>query len=322
MRIVGYMTSLALLQSRGWQLRNVWREYPAQNFARLALWFCLCIVAPIGVRISSERSANAAMQFVLSFDVPLVLAFAGIVAGVLMPALAAAVAKDADCWILPARYQGNARHLSVAVSCLQALMWPFGILAAVAILGLGNSSKNLPEIYLMFGLGALLGSIATYIFSNRRFVDIRVMPLWPSLGQGMTQLSWAPLRQLADVVQPRQLSRLAIPAMLAAPMGASATDVAAIFAVLFPVICCEVLVRATATVAADGRRWLPSRQLSAATLAHFSMRYVAVFFACSGLLVSAGIFLAGKSVLMSVMPLVWVGGCLGATRWRVRWAAR
>jgi hypothetical protein len=277
-----------LSRSRCWQLLNAWRARPVTHTVKLAIWLSLAIGAPASIRAASPDAATAVLQFVVSLDIPLVLAFAGVVIAVLLPKMAEVLRRDPDQWALPPRYRGVETTLNVLLALTTASTWPLAVLLASVILGFANPAarSSLNETLSLMAVGILIGALGARIFHSTPH-SAQDKPAWHRVGRGFTHLSWAPFRKTLDEFNPRRLALLIIPVLLAAPMGVAAADVIVAAVVWVGAMYCLMLIRSAINVMTQTRRWISPFQLTSAPLRRYTLQYTVAFLVCVGLAITA-----------------------------------
>jgi len=98
------------------------------------------------------------------------------------------------------------------------------------------------------------------------------------LGKGFGAIAIAPFREVREYVDLRRLVLIAAPAMLAAPVGATASNVAASLALWLPLILLVLVAREAMAVDRGMRQWLAHASVSGATLSFNAWRHVAALF--------------------------------------------
>jgi hypothetical protein len=105
---------------------------------------------------------------------------------------------------------------------------------------------------------------------------------------GLAVLSYVPLWETRRQLDPRRLALIAMPVLLAAPMGAVAGKVAMVLAVWIPLAYGEAAMREAGRTVAAIRRWMPLSALQPLQLQWFARRLVAVAWLAGGITLWAG----------------------------------
>jgi hypothetical protein len=185
----------------------------------------LAIALPAAFALAGARHAAAAMEWLLSFDMPLELLLAVQVSAAIV---ALASRPDTEGWIAPAMSREVAGRLLFLARLLRALRWPVALALAAALLSLGSprAAAHLVEALLFAGFAVIGGaSLAWLLLSRRVATRDHEMSSGFSAHRGFSALSWVPLHETSRQFEPRRLALLGVPVLLLAPMGSAAQEV-------------------------------------------------------------------------------------------------
>ena len=239
----------------------------------MSLWLLPVVVLPVALQIAGEGRAAAALEWLLSLDVPLAL---GLAAQVGSAVVALASSTDTEIWIAPANRRGAAGRALFVLRLLHAARWPFGLALAVLLLSIdsGDSSAQVKELLLIDGFALLGGATFAWVLLSGRHNAPRKPVAGTATGSGLSALSWVPLREAGRVLNQRRLAQLAIPVLLAAPMGSDAQQI--LRALLGWAVGLYVFnwMRHAHHAAGVLRRWMPGMRVQPIRLNWYVWRYV------------------------------------------------
>ncbi len=240
---------------------NSWRMHGIQRTLLLSLWFVPVILAPLVLVVAGNGLADAALDWLLSFDMPMALILSA-QAGSAIGALASRV--DTENWVSPKAARGMAGRALFLTRVIRALRWPVGLALAAALLSLGSEEHSARTIELqVIALSALVGgaALAWLLLGNSREAA-RAAPAAAARGQGLSVLSGVALSQTRRRLNLRRLSLLTVPVLLAAPMSAQAQEVLRMLGAWLVLIFLMTWVRQATLAGAAMRRWMPRMQMS------------------------------------------------------------
>ncbi len=257
-----------------WQWSNDWHAAPVRRTLILLSWPVPAIALPAALSLAGSAHAAAAMEWVLSFDMPLELLLA---AQVGMAIVALRSRADTESWISPIASRGMAGKALFAVRLLGAVRWPVGVALAALLLSFGSphAAAHLGEMLLVDGFALIGGaSLAWLLLGHRQQAAAVAAYRQPPRGHGLSALSWVPLRETNRLLQPRRLALLAVPIMLLAPMGSAAQEVfRALLGWTILLYIANCWREATHTTRAM-EKWLPDAGLRARRLHWYIWRHV------------------------------------------------
>jgi len=236
------------------------------------LWLVPAIAIPRSLSLADPRRAQSLLLGLLSYDLPLVML---LVVQVCTATLGELSRREAYHWLEPAIRSRAFRLGLFALGALRALRMPAVFLLVCLLLAAGGGHpQDLPELLIIPLAGSFFGMSFARLLVRRPdpAADAR-LPAAP--GRGMAALSWVPLQEARRQLQPRRLSLLAIPVLLAAPMAAPAGDVALALLAWLPLVYLLTGMREAARVVAVLRSWLPASALRGLPLRWFAWRLVA-----------------------------------------------
>jgi hypothetical protein len=211
------------LQFRQWL--NAWRISPVRSSFIPLCWLVLAIALPAALSLAGTQHAAAAMDWLLSFDMPLELLLA-VQASFAIVALASR--PDTESWISAPASRGTAGRLLFLARLLRALRWPLGLALAAALLSLGSprAATHLVEVLLFAGFAVMGGASLAWLLLGRRVAGPgHAKTRRFSSSRGLPALSWVPLHETNRQLDPRRLALLGVPVLLLAPMGSAAQEV-------------------------------------------------------------------------------------------------
>ena len=257
-----------------WQSLNAWRTAPVRGTLIPLSWLLPSVAVPTAFALAGEHHAAAAMDWLLSFDMPLELLLAAQV-GTAIVALGSR--PDRESWISPAVSRANAGRMLFLARLLYAVRWPLGLALAAALLAAGSAlaEAHLVEVLLIAGFALIGGASLAWLLLGRR-VDTTVHSPITKVSRtcGLPALSWVPLRETSRLLDPRRLALLAVPVLLAAPMGSAAEEVLRVLAGWMVLLYVGNWLRQAAHTARVMQRWMPRMNSSARHLHWFIWRHV------------------------------------------------
>jgi hypothetical protein len=267
-----------------WQWLNLWRARPLRSAAVAASWLLPCLLVPAALRLSGRSTAAAALQWVSSFDIPIALVLAAVTGSRI---IAAVNERDTEDWLQPRIQRGTARIALLLLRLAGMLRWPAGLLIAAWLLAIGQAElrQTFVQLLLIIMSGVAGGIAFGWVLIGQR--DVRSRNPRPPPATGLTALSLAPLFATHRSLGLRRLAALLIPAMLAAPMGATLDLVARMLATWLPLLYLGTCLREAGHISMAMRQWLPQ-----ARLGWWVWRHVLLALAATGAL------LWGASLLM------------------------
>lgn len=241
-----------------WQWINRWRAQPWRRTPAVAAWLVSCVLLPAALRFSDPSTSSAALQWLLSFDVPLALLLAATTA---IGVIAVANRPDTEDWLQPASRRGTAGRALFLLRTAGVLRWQAGIVFGAWLLAAGRPERQaqFAELSFIVLLGVTGGVLLGWVLTGQSAA--RTRPATAPRVSGLTALSLSPLLQTHRRLDLRRLAALAIPALLAAPMGATTGQVARMLATWIPLLYLGTCLREAANVSAAMRRWMPQARL-------------------------------------------------------------
>jgi hypothetical protein len=257
-----------------WQWLNAWQVSPGRRSLIPCCWFGLSVALPAAFALAGEQHAAAAMDWLLSFDMPLELLLA-VQVGAAIVALASR--PDTEGWIAPASSREVARRLLLLARLLRALRWPVALVLAAGLLSLGSprAAAHLVEVLLFAGFAVLGGaSLAWLLLSRRVATPGHEMSARFASRRGLPALSWVPLHETSRQFEPRRLALLGVPVLLLAPMGSAAQEVLRALAGWVVLLYISSWWRQALQAARAMHRWMPQAGHPARRLHWYLWRHV------------------------------------------------
>lgn len=278
-RFHGWWWRLQLLQ---WM--HTARERPLRRVATLLAWWLPWVLIPMALILSGTAAAEAGFSFLLSLDVPLTLMLA---AATVLETLGIATRARAEEWLWPPAFRPASLRWISSLRWLPAVRWPAGL--AIAGLLLAHSAHAeadaVTELMLMAFFGIAAGVLLVWTLRTRSATTSRASAGFLP-GRGMGTLSWVAFNEARAHFDLRRTLLLAIPAMLAAPMGALASDAARMVAVWLPLLFVVIVGREASRIQHSLQRWLRATSRVQLQLIWAVWRYIAV-----GVALAAAIYL-------------------------------
>jgi hypothetical protein len=266
-----------------WQWIQAGRANPMRWAVALLAWWLPCVIAPLILLLAGPAISLAALNFLLSLDVPLTLMLAG---ATTLDALGVESRAASEDWIWPRAFrQVHLRWMS-RQRWLYVVRWPAGLVIAASLLasGAASSPESLSELRMMALLGLVCGS--AFAWAMQRPATPKQRPAKIHRLHGVAALSWIALRDARERFDLRRAALLAVPALLAAPLGAPAGEVVKMLALWLPFLFVLIVMREATHVHGALRRWLSGTLKSGMWLTWWVWRYIVLAVA---VLVSVGI---------------------------------
>jgi hypothetical protein len=261
------------LRLESWTWINAWRARPVRGTLLLSLWLLPVVVLPVALDIGGEGRAAAALDWVLSLDVPLAL---GLAAQVGSAVVALASRADTESWIAPVNRRGAAGRALFVLRLLHAARWSSGLALAVLLLSIdgGDSAAQVRELLSIDGFALLGGATFAWVLLSGRHVAPRKPVGGTATGSGLSALSWVPLREAGRVLNQRRLAMLAIPVLLAAPMGSDAQQILRALVAWTVGLYVFNWMRQAGHATGTLHRWMPGMRVQPIRLKWYVWRYV------------------------------------------------
>ena len=228
-----------------WQWLQAGRSRPLKRAAALLAWWLPCFFAPLFLLFAHRSFVSPALDHLLSLDVPLTLALTGATA---LDAMGVNSRNDAESWLWPRAFRPVSLRWMAHQRGIRILRWPAGFAMFVTLLASGYSYPPalVAELLLMAVIGLIAGSSIAWTLHGQASQKPR--PVETHQLQGVTALSRVSLREAGERFNLRRAMILAIPALLAAPLGAPAVQVAGMVAIWLPLLFAVIVCRETAQV--------------------------------------------------------------------------
>lgn len=265
---------------------------PAHASAMLMAWWLPCILAPSFAAVSGSSIADSWLHFVLSLDVPLALVVAALT---VQDALGIASGRTSEQWLWPHAFRPTSYRWVSRLRWLRMARWPAGLALGSSILAARATEQpeELFELCLMALLGLISGTCLMWAMAGAKS-ESRMQGKRARRGRGLSALSWAPLHEARDRFELRRISVLAIPALLAAPVGALAVDAAKLLTVWLLLLAVSMVHREARNIQSALHSWLRVSGRIRFTLALRVWRYVV-----AGLIAIVALFLLWPGVVMN-----------------------
>jgi hypothetical protein len=236
-----------------WQWLAAGRAMPRRRALALASWWLPCVIAPLALLLSGANASAAGADFLLSLDVPLTLALAGLT---VRDTLGAAAKAGREDWLWPRSFRPAQLRWLSRLRWLIVGRWPAGLGIAAALLAAGaGARRDFPAELLLMALLALLSGASLAWALPRASAQPRRLAA-PRRARGLPALSWVALHEARERFVPRRAAVFAIPALLAAPAGASAGDAARMLLLWLPLVFIVLVCREAASADHAVQRWL------------------------------------------------------------------
>lgn len=255
-----------------WQWIQAGRVRPFRQVMAVLIWWLPCVIAPLFLVSAGGPWSLNALDFLLSLDVPLTLALAGATA---VDALAVEARAGDEDWIWPREFISPKLRWISRQRWLFVARWPAGFAIAASLLASNTSLPpgSLAETLVMALLGFVGGSSFAWAMQKRADPSPLHLPKAARL-QGVAAISWLAIRDARERFDLRRASLLAIPALLAAPLGAPAGEVVKMLALWLPFLFVLIVLREATQVHAALRRWLSRTLRSRLWLTYWVWRYI------------------------------------------------
>lgn len=277
------------LRLQFWTWINAWRARPVRGSLIASTWLLPVVVMPVALKFAGEGRSAAALDWLVSLDIPLAL---GLAAQVGSAVVALATMADTESWIAPAARRGTAGRALFVLRLLLATRWPVGLALAVLLLSFdsSDSSAQVKELLLIDGFALLGGTLFAWVLLGLGRASPVGRTAAPARASGLATLSWVPLREANRHLNSRRLAVLAIPVLLAATMGSDAQQVVRALAGWIGSLYAFNWMRQASHTADVLHRWMPRMRLSWLRLNWFVWRYVL----CAALLGAAALWLGWR----------------------------
>jgi hypothetical protein len=261
------------LRLQVWQWLNAWRVQPARRAVSPLAWFLGAIVVPAGISLGGTAQRQAALEWILSLDIPLALLLAVQVGST---AVALASRANMESWISPRLRRGLLNRVLRMVRWLRAVRWAVGLVMAASILawGDGRFSQSLAELLLLSFLGVAGGALFAWNVIGRPKIVDGSAPRRLSRVRGWSVLSAVPFQQTSRQLDARRVAFLTAPVMLAAPMGSLVQQIAAVMAAWVLLLYVSTWMREASRTVVALRRWMPRSGVAPLRLHWLVWRYV------------------------------------------------
>jgi hypothetical protein len=271
-----------------WEGINAWRVRPVWRTLTLLGWLLPAGVIPVALVLAGEARPEAALDWLLSFDVPMALVLSAQSGAAI---LALASRPDTEDWISPAvtrRAQGRALFL---VRLVHAVRWPLGLALAALLLSVGGASQaHLTELLLIVCFSILGGASLAWLLLSRRAAASGPSRSVGSSSRGLAVLSRVPLRETRRQLDLRRVSVLVVPLLLGAPMGTAVRQLLWALVVWVSLLYLGTWVREAIRTGQVIRAWLPRMQLPRMQLYWWVWRHVVL----AALLCAAALWLGWR----------------------------
>jgi hypothetical protein len=261
--------------------------HPVCRTLGLLLWFLPAFTLPLAIALFARESAAAALQWLLSLDLPLFLLLTTLIC---RETISRAARKTEYRWLAPATQSRPVRSMLAAAGLMHATRWPAALLLAGSLLasGSGNNRAALVELLWLCAAAPVMGAALGRLLMRRPGGAAEEPRRRATRVHGLAVLSYVPLWETRRQVDPRQLALIAMPVLLAAPMGVVAGKVAMALAAWIPLAYAEAAMREAGRTVAAIRRWMPQSALQPLQLQWFVRRLVAVAWLAGGIALWAG----------------------------------
>jgi hypothetical protein len=264
---------------------------PLHRVATLLAWWLPCVLIPLAARLAGSKSSAAGLDFLLSLDVPLVLVVATLTA---LDAFRADSLASAEDWLWPRAFRPSRLRWLSRLRWSLIMRWPAGLAMAGVVLASGASAapEQLAELLMMALLGLVPGSLFAWAI-RRSSSSVENRPGALRRARGMNALSWVALRETRERFHLRRMMILSIPVLLAAPMGALATDVMQLLALWIPLLFLATVCRETTRTQDSMQRWLRASGRMQLRLAWWAWRHIVL-----GVAAAVALYLLWKGYLL------------------------
>ena len=173
---------------------------------------------------------------------------------------------------------------------LHATRWPLALVMAASLLaaGPGNNRPALAEFLVLSAAGTFVGASLGRLLARRADSAAAQSGNRNSRMHGLPILSFVPLWETRRQIEPRRLALVAMPVMLAAPMGVPAGHIAMALAAWIPLVYLQTAMRESGRTVAAIRRWIPLSALRPPQLQWYARRLVVSAWLACGVALWAG----------------------------------
>ncbi len=235
-------------------------------------WWVICLVAPLAL-VLTRVDTTPVLGFLLSIDVPFALLLA---TGVVLDALRADALSGAEDWLWPRAFRPARIRWRARLRWLRLVRWPAGLTFVAMLLSGGTSSgaRAEAELLLMAAIALATGLALVWAMRQHRAGTQRASTTSPRRARGMAALSWAAWHETRDRFSLRHMASLAVPVLLAAPMGVMAGNVAAMLMAYLPVVFLVAVCQESRRVQVATRHWLATAPMPPRVLTFHIWRHV------------------------------------------------
>jgi len=246
----------------------------------MLLWLLAALVLPGALALSTDDKAAGALDWLLSLDLPLLLLLSVLVCTEIV---SRAAQSGEHRWLGPAAERRSARFAFQVIRTLRALRWPAALVLAAALLaaGAGPHAEGFLELCGISVAATALGASMAGLLLRRSRDEVRTSQA--SRSRGLAALSWVPLRETARQLDLRRISLLALPVMLAAPMGVPAGEVALALMAWLPLLYLVTAAREAGNTSGAIRRWLRTSRIQPMQLRWLVWKHVTLAWLGSGI---------------------------------------
>jgi hypothetical protein len=270
------------LASPGWwwwrlqilQWINSGRLTPTRRITALLGWWLPVVIMPLALLIAGAELSTAGLEFLLSLDVPLTLVISAVTA---LEALRIDARSTRDDWLWPRAFRPMQVRWLARLRWLLVARWPAGLTLAAALLSVGANapSAQFSELLLMAMLGLAVGSCFAWTM-QRQSASPAHRPVHPRRTRGMASLSWVAWHETRERFSLQRVTVLAIPALLAAPLGAMFSDAAKPLLIWLPLLFCVALCQSAMSTQITLQQWLQATGQNRLHLIWWIWRYLAL----------------------------------------------
>jgi hypothetical protein len=277
-----------ILQGWWWRLQLLqWvhaaKAQPLRRTTTLLAWWLPWVLIPVALNIAGPSSAEAGLSFLLSLDVPLTLMLA---AATVLETLGIESRARAEGWLWPPAFRPAGLRWISRLRWLLAARWPAGLALAGLLLACGTHAEPdaIAELMLMALFGIAAGAILVWTLRTRSTAAKRTSAGFLP-GRGMSTLSWVAFNEARTHFDLRRGLLLAIPCLLAVPLGALASDAARMLAVWLPMLFVLIACREAGRIQQSLRQWLRATPRMQLRLVWSVWRFIAL-----GIAVTAALY--------------------------------
>jgi hypothetical protein len=155
-----------------------------------------------------------------------------------LASIAVASRPDSERWIAPAGRRGADGRLLWCARFLHAVRWPLGLALATLLLkpASRDDAGHIMELLVLAAVSLVCGAMLAWLLLNRKPTSVKPEPAAASTLPASWALSLAPLRETQRILDMRRIALLAVPLLLAAPMGTPAQQVLRALAIWVPLL--------------------------------------------------------------------------------------